>query len=157
MFSKRDAHVLEAFAGSCPSLFGAMTLGRELSLVEKHQPFSKFFEQHFNNVVREIENTSGGGGTKRITTSSSKRKATGTKSDESEDLDEKDKTDAEGGEGSEGKKKRKLKVLPSNPNSNPGYSVVKRTLKVIPPTASKTVEEPEKPDAVNKVQVNETD
>ena len=153
MFSKRDAHVLEAFAGSCPSLYGAMTLGRDISLVEKHQPFFKFFEQHFNKVVSEIERTSEG----KELESSSKRKATKTKKDESEDLDEKDKTDAEGGEGSDGKKKRKLKMVPSNPKSNPGPSVVKKTLKVIPPKALKTVDEPEKPDDVNKVQENETD
>ena len=157
MFSKRDAHVLEAFAGSCPSLYGAMTLGRDISLVEKHQPFFKFFEQHFKNVEREIKNTSKGEGTGGITTSSSKRKATGTKSDESEELDGKENTDAEGGEGSDGKKKRKLKA--SNPNSNPGPSVVKKTqtLKVIQPKALKTVEEPEKPYELNKVQENETD
>ena len=159
MFSKRDAHVLEAFAGSCPSLYGAMTLGRDISLVEKHQPFFKFFEQHFKNVEREIKNTSKGEGTGGITTSSSKRKATGTKRDESEELDGKEKTDAEGGEGSVGMKKRKLKAVHSNPNSNPGPSGVKKTqtLKVIPPKALKTVEEPEKPDDVNKVQENETD
>ena len=153
MFSKSDAHVLEAFAGSCPSLYGALTLGRNISLVEKHEPFFKFFEQHFNKVVSEIERTSEG----KELESSSKRKATKTKKDESEDLDEKDKTDAEGGEGSDGKKKRNLKA--SNPNSNPGPSVVKKTqtLKVIQPKALKTVEEPEKPDELNKVQENETD
>jgi hypothetical protein len=171
MFSKSDAHVLEAFAGSCPSLYGAMTLGRNISLVEKHQPFFKFFEQHFNNVVSEIKKTSEGkeleSSSKRIKKtsegkeleSSSKRKATDTKSDESEELDEKENTDAEGGEGSVGMKKRKLKAVHSNPNSNPGPSGVKKTqtLKVIPPKALKTVEEPEKPDDVNKVQENETD
>jgi hypothetical protein len=110
MFSKPDAHVLEAFAGSCPSLFGAMTLSRDISLVEKHKPFSHLFEQHFNNVEREIENTSGGGGTGGtggIPTSSSKRKATGTKSDESEELDGEEETDAEGSEGSDGKDPKK--------------------------------------------------
>jgi hypothetical protein len=53
--------------------------------------------------------------------------------------------------------KRKLQVLKYPSNPNPGPSVVKRTLKFIPTKALKTVEEPEKPDDVNKVQGNETD
>lgn len=62
MFSAPQHHVLEAFAGSCPSIYGAVDLGRNITLVEKCEEFVPLFEQQFDLAVHRIEvnNTPGG-------------------------------------------------------------------------------------------------
>jgi hypothetical protein len=47
MFSTKNHNVLEAFAGSCRSVKGAVRLGRNLFLVEKHTNFQPMFAEAF--------------------------------------------------------------------------------------------------------------
>lgn len=44
-FSRSNHRVLEAFAGSCPSMMGAMRYGRNLTLVEKSTDFHSVFKK----------------------------------------------------------------------------------------------------------------
>ena len=53
-YSNPNHQVLEAFAGTCPSVFAAIHKGRNVTLVEKNGDFEHFFLERWNDIWEEL-------------------------------------------------------------------------------------------------------